>query len=52
LAVCGAGFAVFGGILADDGLKVAVTFQLFCGVEPDPLSYIKKDFDMDLSMPA
>jgi hypothetical protein len=52
LAVCGAVFAVFGGILADNGLKVAVTFQLFCGFQGNPLSYRKKDLDKDLSMPA
>jgi hypothetical protein len=38
VAVSGADFAVFGGILADDGLKVAVTFQLFCGFEAHSLS--------------
>jgi len=44
LAVCGAVSAVFGGILADNGLKVAVTFQLFCGFEGYSLSYIKTGF--------
>jgi len=48
LAVYGAGFAVFGGILADNGLKVAVTFQLFCGFQGNPLSYRKKGFRQGL----
>jgi hypothetical protein len=42
LAVYGEVCAVYGGILADDGRKMAVTFQLFCGFEAHSLSYIKK----------
>ena len=36
--------AVYGGDVADDGQKMAVTFQRFCGVEGFSLSYIKKEF--------
>jgi len=36
---CKCFLAVYGGILAVDGQKMAVTFQLFCGVQAFPLSY-------------
>jgi hypothetical protein len=52
LAVYGDGFAVFGGILADNGLKVTVTFEVFRGVQGYSLSYIKRISTRDLSMPA
>ncbi len=35
--------AVYGDNVADDGQKMAVTFQLFCGFEAHSLSYIKKE---------
>jgi hypothetical protein len=41
--ICKCFLAVDGEKLADDGQKVAVTFQRFCGFEAFPLSYIKKE---------
>ena len=37
--------AVDGENVAVDGQKVAVTFQLFCGFEAFPLSYIKRNLE-------
>jgi len=41
--------AAYGENLADDGQKVAVTFQLFCGFEAFFLSYRKRKLKEDLS---
>ena len=43
--ICKCFLAVDGEKLADVRQKVSVTFQLFCGFEAFPLSYIKRNFE-------
>lgn len=42
---CKCFLAVSGETVAANGQNVAVTFQLFCGFEAHPLSYIKKELE-------